>query len=390
MSIRTAFVSTYPPRHCGIATFTRDLASVVGGHEVVALQPADQVEPYPLEVHHRIRRDVDADYVRAARALRDCDVDVVSIQHEYGIWGGEDGARVLDFVRALDKPVVATLHTVLRHPTASQRRILSQLVRGVATTVVMSGSAASLLTKVYDVGSSQLEVVPHGVPDLDLVDSSTAKPALGLAGRRVLLSFGLLGPSKGYELPIEAMPAIVRDVPDVCYVVLGATHPDLLRREGEAYRRSLVERTDALGMADHVRFVDRFVSPRELGRWLQAADVFVTPYPNLDQIVSGTLSYAMGAGRAVVSTPYAYAAELLANGRGVLVPPGSPGALADAVANLLRDPWLRAAVGRRAYEYSRPMVWREVGAAYARVFARVARAMPVAATARVSMPPIRV
>src|SRR5450759_4307319 len=238
--------------------------------------------------------------------------------------------------------------------------------------------------------SSQLEVVPHGVPDLDLVDSSTAKPALGLAGRRVLLSFGLLGPSKGYELPIEAMPAIVRDVPDVCYVVLGATHPDLLRREGEAYRRSLVERTDALGMADHVRFVDRFVRPRELGRWLQAADVFVTPYPNLDQIVSGTLSYAMGAGRAVVSTPYAYAAELLATGRGVLVPPGSPGALADAVANLLRDPGLRAAVGRRAYEYSRPMVWREVGAAYARVFARVARAAPVAAIARVSMPPIRV
>ena len=390
MSIRTAFVSTYPPRHCGIATFTRDLASVAGAHEVVALQPADQVEPYPMEVHHRIRRDVAADYARAARALHNCDVDVVSIQHEYGIWGGEDGAKVLDFVRALDKPVVATLHTVLRHPTASQRRILSQLVRGVATTVVMSGSAASLLTKVYDVGSSQLEVVPHGVPDLDFVDSSTAKPALGLAGRRVLLSFGLLGPSKGYELAIEALPAIVRDVPDVCYVVLGATHPDLLRREGEAYRRSLVERTNALGMADHVRFVDRFVSSVELGRWLQAADVFVTPYPNLDQIVSGTLSYAMGAGRAVVSTPYAYAAELLADGRGVLVRPGSPGALADAVANLLRDPGLRAAVGRRAYEYSRPMVWREVGAAYARVFARVARAAPVAATALVSMPPIRV
>lgn len=390
MSIRTAFVSTYPPRHCGIATFTRDLASVAGAHEVVALQPTDQVERYPPEVHHRIRRDVDADYARAARALRDCDVDVVSVQHEYGIWGGEDGAKVLDFVRALDKPVVATLHTVLRHPTASQRRVLSQLVRGVATTVVMSASAASLLTTVYDVGPSQLEVVPHGVPDLDFVDSSTAKPALGLAGRRVLLSFGLLGPSKGYDLAIEALPAIVRDVPDVSYVVLGATHPDLLRREGEAYRRSLVERTNALGMADHVRFVDRFVSPGELGRWLGAADVFVTPYPNLDQIVSGTLSYAMGAGRAVVSTPYAYAAELLADGRGVLVRPGSPGALAAAVANLLRDPGLRAAVGRRAYEYSRPMIWREVGAAYARVFARVARAAPGPAIASVPMPPIRV
>ncbi|HEX2704171.1 MAG TPA: glycosyltransferase family 4 protein [Candidatus Lustribacter sp.] len=390
MSIRTAFVSTYPPRRCGIASFTRDLASVVGAHEVVALQSTDRVERYPPEVHHRIRRDVDADYARAARALRDCDVDVVSIQHEYGIWGGEDGASVLDFVRALDKPVVATLHTVLRHPTPSQRRILSQLVRGATTTVVMSGSAASLLTTVYDVGSSQLEIVPHGVPDLDLVDSSAAKPSLGLAGRRVLLSFGLLGPSKGFELAIEALPAIVRDVPDVCYVVLGATHPDLLRRDGESYRRSLVERTAALGMADHVRFVDRFVSPGELGRWLGAADVVVTPYPNLDQIVSGTLSYAMGAGRAVVSTPYAYAAELLADGRGVLVQPGSPGALADAVANLLRDPALRATVGRRAYEYSRPMVWQAVGAAYARVFARVARAAPGPAIASVPMPPIRV
>ncbi|MBF6606874.1 MAG: glycosyltransferase family 4 protein [Chloroflexi bacterium] len=390
MGIRTAFVSTYPPRRCGIATFTRDLASVAGAHEIVALQPAGQVEPYPVEVHHRIRRDVDADYTRTARALRDCDVDVVSIQHEYGIWGGDDGARVLDFVAALDRPVVATLHTVLRHPTPSQRRILSRLVRDVATTVVMSESAASLLTTVYDVDSSRVEVVPHGVPDLKLVDPDSAKPALGLVGRRVLLSFGLLGPGKGYELAIEAMPAIVRDVPDACYVVLGATHPDLLRREGEAYRRSLVARTDSLRMGDHVRFVDRFVSRGELGRWLQAADVFVTPYPNLDQIVSGTLSYAMGAGRAVVSTPYTYATELLADGRGVLVPPRSPGALADAVANLLTDPGLRTAVGRRAHEYSRPMLWRSVGAAYMRVFERVARLTPVAATARASMFPIGV
>lgn len=242
----------------------------------------------------------------------------------------------------------------------------------------------------YDIGLSRLEVLPHGVPDLDLVDSSLAKPALGLAGRPVLLSFGLLGPGKGYELAIDALPAIVREVPDVCYVVLGATHPNLIRREGEAYRRSLVERTEALGMADHVRFVDRFVSLGELGRWLQAADVFVTPYPNLDQIVSGTLSYAMGAGRAVVSTPYAYAAELLADGRGQLVPPGSPAALADAVADLLRDPRRRAAMGRRAYEHSRPMVWREVGAAYARVFERVASTTPVALVAGAAMSPIRV
>lgn len=245
-------------------------------------------------------------------------------------------------------------------------------MREAATTVVMSSSAAAVLRAVYDVGSSPIEVIPHGVPQLDLVDSETMKADLGLAGRMVLLSFGLLGPGKGFELAIEAMPAILRDVPSACYVVLGATHPELLRRAGEAYRESLVERTTALGLADHVRFVDRFVTSTELGRWLQAADVFVTPYPNLDQVVSGTLSYAMGAGLAVVSTPYAYAAEVLAEGRGVLIPPASPDALAEAVADLLGDPERRAAVGRRAYAYSRPMVWRAVGAAYAQVFDRAA------------------
>ena len=389
MGIRTAFVSTYPPRRCGIAMFTRDLAVATGPHEIVALQPADQAEPYPLDVHHLIRRDVDTDYARVARLLRDCAVDVVSVQHEYGIWGGDDGARVLDFVRAVDQPVVATLHTVLRRPSASQHRILSQLVRASAVSVVMSQVAAALLRDVYDVDPSRIEVVPHGVPELDLVDSRTVKPALGLAGRMVLLSFGLLGPGKGYELAIEAMPAIVRSVPDVCYVVLGATHPDLLRGEGEAYRQKLMARTAALGMADHVRFVDRFVSPRELGRWLQAADVFVTPYPNLDQIVSGTLSYAMGAGRAVVSTPYAYATELLSDGRGLLVGGGSPDALADAVACLLQDPVRRAALGRRAHAYTRPMLWRAVGAAYERLFARVAGTRPFDARTSASMSAIR-
>ena len=372
MSIRTAFVSTYPPQRCGIATFTRDLAAVSGANEIVALQPPDQPDSYPLEVHHRIRRDVASDYTSVARALRQSDVDVVSVQHEYGIWGGDDGRLVLDFVRALDRPAVATLHTVPRAPTASQREILSQLVREATTTVVMSSSAAAVLRVVYDVGDSLIEVIPHGVPELDRVDSEKVKADLGLAGRMVLLSFGLLGPGKGFELAIEAMPAILREVPNACYVVLGATHPELLRRAGEAYRQALVERTTALGLADHVRFVDRFVTSAELGRWLQAADVFVTPYPNLDQIVSGTLSYAMGAGLAVVSTPYTYAAEVLAEGRGVLIPPASPGALAAAVATLLGDPERRAAVGGRAYAYSRPMIWRAVGAAYARVFARAA------------------
>jgi glycosyltransferase involved in cell wall biosynthesis len=386
LSVQTAFVSTYPPQRCGIATFTRNLAAVSGAHEIVALQPADQAESYPLEVRHRIRRDVATDYTTVARALGRSGVDVVSVQHEYGIWGGDEGRLVLDFIRALDRPAVATLHTVPRQPTTSQQGILSRLVREAAATVVMSPSAAAVLRSVYDIGSSPIEVIPHGVPELDRVDPERMKTDLGLAGRMVLLSFGLLGPGKGFELAIEAMPAILRDVPNACYVVLGATHPELLRRAGEIYRQSLVERTVALGLADHVRFVDRFVTSVELGRWLQAADVFVTPYPNLDQVVSGTLSYAMGAGLAVVSTPYSYAAEVLADGRGVLIPPASPDALAEAVANLFGDPERRAAVGRRAYAYSRPMVWRAVGAAYARVFARAAGVTSAGAAAPTPLP----
>lgn len=352
----------------------------MGEREIVALispEPATphplevRKTPHPLEIHHRIQRDERADYGRTAHALARC-VDVASIQHEFGIWGGDDGEYVLDFVRALGVPAVATLHTVLRTPTLRQRTILTELIASVEATVVMSRSAATLLTTVYGVDAGRLDVIPHGVPDLPLVDPATMKPTLGLEGREVILSFGLLGPGKGYELALEALPAVVAAHPGVLYVVVGATHPELLLREGEAYRDALVARVKALGMVDHVRFVDRFVGRVELTRWLEAADVFVTPYPNLDQIVSGTLSYAMGAGRAIVSTPYAYAAELLADGRGILVPPGSPALLAAALNKVLGDDELRAAIGRRAYEHSRRMVWSEVGVEYRRLFRRVA------------------
>jgi glycosyltransferase involved in cell wall biosynthesis len=342
----------------------------------VALHPPEQPSPYPIEVHHRIRRDEPADYGRIARSLDDC-VDVVSIQHEYGIWGGDDGASVLDFVRALQLPSIATLHTVLRKPTASQRAILSELVDLVDATVVMSRSAATLLATAYGVDPRRLEIIPHGVPDLPLVDPETVKTSLGLNGRDVILSFGLLGPGKGYELALDALPQIVARHPAACYVIVGATHPDLLRTEGEAYRSRLSDQVRRLGMEGHVMFVDRFVGRVELTRWLEASEVFVTPYPSLDQIVSGTLSYAMGAGRAIVSTPYTYATELLADGRGVLVPPGSALALANAINEVLADHELRAALGSRAYAYSRGMVWSAVGAEYRRVLDRVATAIPL-------------
>jgi glycosyltransferase involved in cell wall biosynthesis len=375
--VRTAFVSTYPPRRCGIATFTYDLALGMGHREIVALHPPDQREPYPAEVHHRIRRDEFGEYIRAARTLTQC-VDVVSIQHEYGIWGGIDGGNVLDFARALDVPAIATLHTVLRSPSPQQRVILSELVANTSAAVVMSQTAASLLVDAYGVDPRHVAVIPHGVPDLPMVDSSTIKPGLELDGRMVILSFGLLGPGKGYELMLDALPAIVKAHPSVCYAIVGATHPNLLLRDGEAYRRSLEERVAKLRLQKHVRFVDRFIGRVELTRWLEAADVFVTPYPNMDQIVSGTLAYAMGAGRAIVSTPYAYASELLADGRGVFVPPASPTALAAAVNELLADEKVRLEVGRRAYDHSRRMVWSSVAAEYRDLIGRVrSGAVPV-------------
>jgi glycosyltransferase involved in cell wall biosynthesis len=334
---------------------------------VAVLHPPEETSPYPPEVHHRIRRDEAADYRRTARALGDC-VDVVSIQHSYRIWGGEDGAHVVDFVRALDIPTVTTLHTVLRDPTPGQRAVLMELVAHSAATVVLSRSAATLLTGAYGIDAHRVTIIPHGVPELPLVDPETIKPALGLAGRQVILSFGLLGPGKGCESVLDALPAVVSAHPTVLYAIVGATDPELARSEEEAYREALVRRTAALGLTDHVQFVDRFVGRVELIRWLEGADVVVTAYSDLDRNVSGALSYSMGAGRAIVSTSYAYAAELLADGRGVLVPPNSRSGLATALKDVLGDPDLRVALGKRAYEHSRPMVWSAIGAEYRRLF----------------------
>lgn len=371
---RIAFVATYPPQLCGIATFTADLAAATGNHAVVAVQPPGPSLPHALGVSHRIRRDVPGDYLRAAAWLDASGSDVVSIQHEYGIWGGADGAHVLDLVRALRTPSVATLHTVLQTPTPSQHHILAQLVGMTEATVVMSDSAARLLTRAYGIDPARIEIVPHGVPDLPLVAPERIKPTLGLEGRTLILSFGLLGPGKGYESVIAAMPALVERVPDALYVIAGATHPDLLRSEGESYRHRLETLAASLGVADSVRFEGRFMDAVELSTWLMAADIFVTPYPNLEQIVSGTLSYAMGAGKAIVSTPYAYARERLAHGRGLLVEPGSTDALTRALVEVALDGELRRALGQRAYAHSRGMRWGEVAEAYHQVFERVSRA----------------
>lgn len=369
LPVSAAFVSTYPPRRCGIATFTAHLSQAVGSDFIVALRGPTDPTRDDDRVRHEIRTAVRADFGRAARTLRLHDVQVVSLQHEYGIWGADDGAGVLDFLAALPLPAIATLHTVLRWPSEPQRRIMQSILDAVPV-VVMSRAAAGILADRYRADADRVRVIPHGVPDLPLLDPDRAKPGLGFGGRRVVLSFGLLGPGKGLETVIAAMPEVVRAVPDACYVIVGSTHPSELRARGEDYRARLMGLAQELGLVDHVRFVGRFIPDDELHRWLALADVFVTPYPNLEQVVSGTLSYALAAGKAIVSTPYLYASEMLADDHGVLVPVDTPSAFADALVTLLRDDVLRTTMAERAYVRGRALTWPLVAAAYRSLFAR--------------------
>ena len=299
---------------------------------------------------------------------------VVSLQHGQGIWGGEDGKYVLDFIHALRIPLVVTLHDVPANPSPAQRSIMTELVDTAAATIVMSHAAVAEMARSYGITADRLDVVPCGVPHLPQVAADTIKPRLGLQGRAVILSFGLLEPGKGCETVIEAMPAVVEAIPSALYVILGATEPARLARDGDTYRAGLEALVAARGVGQSVRFVDRFVGRVELGNWLEAADVIATPYPDLDLTVAGTLSFAMAAGKPIVSTPYAYALEMLSPDRGRIVSPGSPKNLASSFVELLGDPDLRASIGRRAYEHSRGMVWWEIGSQYRRIFARATAA----------------
>jgi glycosyltransferase involved in cell wall biosynthesis len=317
---------------------------------------------------------VQADYAAAANSLNDCGVKVVSLQYGDDIWGGEDGVYLLDFIRTLQVPMVATLHDVPGKPSPAQRLILTELVDRAAATIVMSAAAAAEMGRTYGISADRLDIVPHGVPHLPLVAADTIKPRVGLQGRAVILSFGFLDPSKGYEAVIDAMPAVAEAVPSALYVIMGATDPDRLARDGDKYRATLEARVAARGVGQNVRFVDRFVGRVELGNWLEAADVITTPYLDLDRTVAATLSFAMAAGKPIVSTPYAYAIEMLSPDRGRLVPPGSSGELARTFIELLLDPELRASMGRLAYEHSRGMVWWEIGSRYREIFERATTA----------------
>ncbi|MGC9454839.1 MAG: glycosyltransferase family 4 protein [Phycisphaerae bacterium] len=370
-----AFVGDYVPRRCGIATFTADLCESVAGHIgenedafVVAMNDVSEGYPYPPRVRFEVRQAVQADYRLAAEFLNIHQVSTVCVQHEYGIYGGIEGSHLLSMLKLLRRPIVTTLHTVLKNPSDRQRMVMEEIGRLSDRLVVMSETARGLLADKYSVPAEKVAMIPHGIPDVPFIDPSYYKDQFGVEGRKVLLTFGLLSPGKGIEYAIDALPRIVKKHPEVVYVVLGATHPQIRRESGEAYRNSLQRRVGELGLNDHVIFQNRFVEIKELCEYLGAADVYLTPYLNAEQITSGTLAYALGAGKAVVSTPYWYAEEMLANDRGVLVDFQDPDSIADAVIDLLDNETRRHAIRKTAYNFCRSMVWPEVGRQYLKLF----------------------
>ncbi|MDC7694057.1 glycosyltransferase family 4 protein [Asticcacaulis sp. DXS10W] len=367
---RVAVIGNFPPRQCGLATFTRDIYTCLHGalpsarFEVIAMDDHAGPYAYPPEVTRHLPQDEVAAYRQLAADLNAARMQVLFVQHEYGIFGGPAGAHLLACLERVDMPVITTLHTVLETPNAEQRHVMEGLIRLSSTLITMAHKGADILKRIYGVPDSQILVVPHGAPSRALRPTADFKAGLDAEGRRVLSTFGLLSPNKGIETIIEALPAISDACPDVLYFVVGATHPNLILHEGEAYRERLMARAVELGVEDHIRFINRFLSDDDLIDLLQATDVYVTPYLTETQITSGTLSYALAVGKPVVSAPYWHAVEALADGVGVVCPFRDSAAFADAIIDLLTDEAKREAMSARAYEAALPSRWSAVAAAY--------------------------
>ena len=373
---RIAFVGNYLPRECGIATFTTDLCTALateygeGRLFAIPVNDLDSKYDYPEQVRLEITQEDLSSYERAADFLNFNGNDLVCLQHEYGIYGGNAGRHILTLLRKLKMPLVTTLHTVLREPDMNQRMVLEEISRLSDRLIVMSELAAQLLREVYAVPGEKIDIIPHGVPDFQFMDPNYFKDRFGAEGKSVLLTFGLLSPNKGIENVIQALPAILARQPNVVYIVSGVTHPHIRRREGERYREGLQALAERLGVSDHLILNNRFVSAEELVEHIGAADIYITPYRQEAQIVSGTLAIALGAGKAIISTPYWHAKELLADNRGVIVPFENPDAIAEAVLRLLNNDGERHAMRKRAYLHSRETIWPKTARKYMASFQR--------------------
>ena len=371
-----AFIGDYLPRQCGIATFTADLYQSYqqfipdAKPIVVSVNDSPEGYNYPTEVRYEFYQHDQESYRKAAEFLNSKNTEVVCLQHEYGIYGGPAGNYILTLLRALTMPVVTTFHTILKNPDEDQLLVLKSIADISARVVCMSEKGRDFLINIYDVPAEKIDLIPHGIPDMPFVDPNFYKDHFGLEGRQTILTFGLLSPNKGIENVINALPKIVERYPNVVYMVLGATHPHLIRHEGEAYREKLIALAESLGVSQNVQFYNRFVELDDLLEYLGAADIYITPYLNPAQITSGTLSYAFGCGKAVISTPYWHAEELLDGDRGILVPFGDADAIADNILTLLTDEPLRHAMRKRAYMMGREMIWAKTIERYADAFAQ--------------------
>ncbi len=373
---RVAFIGNYLPRQCGIATFTTDLTNSFSTQfpaiqsMVLAMNDIPGGYPYPEKVRYELREKNVFDYERAANFLNQQAVDAISLQHEFGIFGGKWGKNILTLLRNVNAPVVTTLHTVLEKPDPEQYEVMCEVARLSNRIIVMSEHSRNDLQNIYGVPEHKIDFIPHGIHDVPFVDPGFYKDKIGAEGRFVLMTFGLLSRNKGLEYVIEALPEVVQRYPNLTYLILGATHPHVVAFEGESYRASLQERVRQLGLEDHVMFYDQFVDLEDLKEFIGAANVYITPYLDPEQVVSGTLAYTVGAGKAVISTPYRYARELLADGRGILVPFRDSKAIAEQVLYLLDDEAERNAIRKRAYLFGRNMIWPEVAMRYRESFDR--------------------
>ncbi|MCK4752527.1 MAG: glycosyltransferase [Planctomycetes bacterium] len=385
---RVAFISSFLPRKCGIATFCSDLI------ENTALAAKDDFEPlvvamrsdnelkYNDPVKFEIRQNVKNDYICAADYINFSHVDVVSVQHEFGLFGGDAGSYLNLLLKRLKAPVVTTLHTVLDDPDPVYYKSLVDVCNTSHKVITMNERGISMLRDIYDVSGKKVQLIPHGIPDLSFVDNNYYKHKFGMEGRRTILTFGLLSKNKGVEVMLKAMPAIIEAEPSALYIILGMTHPSVLKHDGESYRFSLQQMVKELGLQEHVIFHNRFVNDDELRNFLCAADIYVTPYLNKEQLTSGTLSFAVGTGKAVVSTPYWAAMELLAKGQGKLVRFGDSRQTAEAITEILQDDSLFYSLRRKAYDYGRSRTWPKIGQAYWKLFN--AKRLPVRVTAKVT------
>jgi len=376
---KIAVIGNYFPRQCGIATFTGDLCDALAGQMeksdenliAVAMDDMDEGYHYPDRVKFQIRANVQPDYIRAADFLNVHKFDVAILQHEFGIFGGSDGAYIIRLIKNLRMPVITTLHTILQDPFGKQRVIIQELARYSESLVVMAHKARSMLKEVYGIDDSKIEFIPHGIPDTPFKRSDTFRNHLGLSENKILLTFGLLSPAKGLDMMIKAMPGIIERHPDAVYIILGQIHPYVVKESGDSYLQGLYHLVNRLGMNDHVLFRNRFVRMDTLIQYITAADIYITPYINEQQIVSGTLAYSTGMGTPAVSTPYWYAKEMLADGRGRLVPFNDDHAMAEAVNHLLDHEEERMEIREKCYRFGRSMIWKEVGRSYFKLIGKV-------------------